>query len=75
MIEFNVLANAVQSHIHLNGLPMKTWFLENTTIDDWASVFETYNVFRTFAPGKEWNEQNIQAVRKMYNCVSFDYKK
>lgn len=75
MIEFNVLANAVQSHIYLNGLPMRTWFLKNTTIDDWASVFETYNVFRTFVSEKDWTEANIQAVRKMYDCVSFDYKK
>ncbi len=75
LMEFNVLSNAVQSHIRLNNTPMRTWFLENTTIEDWASVFETFNVFRTFVPEKEWNEANIQAVRKMYDCVSFDYKK
>lgn len=75
VIEFNVLSNAVQSHIYFNKLPMRTWFLKNTTIDDWASVFETYNVFRTFVPEKQWSEANIQAVRKMYDSVSIDYKK
>lgn len=74
IIEANVLANAVQSHIYLNGKPMRLWFAEDTNMDDWASVFETYNVFRTFVGDKTWTRFKIQAVRKMYDTVSLDYK-
>ena len=74
IMEANVLANAVQSHIYLNGKPMRLWFVEETNIDDWASVFETYNVFRTFIRDKEWSPFKIQAIRKMYESVSLDYK-
>lgn len=73
-IEANVLANAVQSHIYLNEKPMRMWFAENTSVDDWASVFKTYDVFRTFISDKEWSRFKIQAVRKMYDVVSLDYK-
>lgn len=74
IMEANVLANAVQSHVYLNGKPMRLWFAEETNIDDWAAVFETYNVFRTFVRDKEWSPFKIQAIRKMYESVSLDYK-
>ncbi|MGO5024494.1 hypothetical protein ACTQ4E_15635 [Lawsonibacter sp. LCP25S3_G6] len=74
IIEANVLANAVQSHIYLNGKPMRVWFAENTDINDWASVFETYDVFRTYHENKSWSPAKIQAVRKMYDALSLDYK-
>lgn len=74
-IEANVLANAVQSHISFNGMPMRKWFQENTSYDDWVSVFETYDIFRTFVPNKKWSRFKIQSIRKMYDMVSFDYKK
>lgn len=74
IMEANVLANAIQSHIYLNGKPMRLWFSEDTNIDDWASVFETYNVFRTFVRDKEWSPFKIQVIRKIYEAVSLDYK-
>ena len=74
IMEANVLANAVQSHIYLNGKPMRLWFAEDTNLDDWASVFETYNVFRTFVRDKEWSPFKIRVIRKMYEAVSLDYK-
>lgn len=74
IIEANVLANAVQSHIWLNGKPMCSWFVENTDVKDWASVFETYNVFRTFIEDKSWSPAKVKYVRKMYDATSIDYK-
>lgn len=74
IIEANVLANAVQSHIYLNGKPMRIWFAEDTDINDWVSVFEIYNVFRTFIKDKKWSPSKIQAIRKMYEAVLVDYK-
>lgn len=74
VMEANVLANAVQSHIYLNRKPMRVWFDEDTNLEDWASVFETYDIFRSFIPDKSWTQPKIQAVRKMYETVSIDYK-
>ena len=74
IIEANVLANAVQSHIFLNGIPMRQWFIENTNLDDWASVFEAYDVFRIFSNDKVWTRTKIQLVRRMFDAVSIDYK-
>lgn len=74
-IEANVLANAIRSHMHINGQILPLFFAKNTNINDWASVFETYNVFRTFIPHKSWTDAQIKSVRKMYDYVSLDYKK
>lgn len=80
IMEANVLANAVQSHIRFKSAngdpqPIREWFVENTDLEDWASVFETYNVFSTYIPDKDWTNVRIKAVRKMFDIVSLDYKK
>lgn len=75
IIEANVLSNAVKSHMHIGGIRLPTLVAQETDMEDWASVFEIYNVFRTHVPNKEWNEGRIQAVRKMYSLISLDYKK
>lgn len=73
-IEASVLANAVRSHMHIGGLRLPLCVAQETKIEDWASVFEMYNVFRMFVPHKEWTDNRIKAVRKMYDLVSIDYK-
>jgi hypothetical protein len=75
LIEANVLANAVQSHIWICGKPMRKWFAENTAMLDWSSVFEVYNVFRTFAMEKQWTNKKIRMVREIYDLLSIDYNK
>lgn len=71
----NILSNAILSHMSLCGKFSFDWFEENTNIADWASVFETYDVFRTFIPDKVWTGKRIKYVRKIYDSVSIDYKK
>jgi len=75
--EVSFLSNAVQRHICFGEkkLDIRTWFAENTNIEDWASVFEVYNVFRTFAPNKEWSDNKIKVVRSFYDTVSIDYSR
>lgn len=73
-IEANVLVNALRSHIRLDEVPLPRWIAEHTSIEDWASVFEIFNVFQTFVPGKEWTNSRIRSVRKMYDTLSVDYK-
>ena len=73
-IEANVLANAVRSHMHIGGLRLPLCVAQETKIEDWASVFDIYNVFQTFVPQKEWTGARIKSVRNMYDMLSIDYK-
>lgn len=76
LIEANVLVNSVQSHIGFGrGQSIKAWFRDNTNLNDWASVFKSYNVFATFEPNKEWTDTRIKTVRKCYDLTSLDYTK
>ena len=72
--EANVIANAIRSHSYINGRPLPQAIAEETNMDDWASVFQIYNVFRTYVEKKEWTEAKIKSVRKMYEMVSIDYR-
>lgn len=72
--EANVVANAVRSHSYIKGKPLPYAIAQETNMDDWASVFQIYNVFRTYVVNKEWTEERIKSVRKMYEMVSIDYK-
>ena len=74
-MEANVLSNAIRSHMFIGGVRLPLVFAQETSVEDWASVFEVYDVFRTFVPQKEWTDERIKLVRKMYNLVSIDYKK
>ncbi len=73
-IEAGVLTNAIRSHMHIGGIRLPLLVAQETTIDDWASVFEIFNVFQTFVPDKDWTDYKIKAVRKMYDLTSMDYK-
>lgn len=73
-IEANVLANAVRSHMYINKSILQVYIAQETAIEDWASMFEIYNVFRTFVPQKKWTDARIKLVRKMYDVLSVDYK-
>ena len=61
--------------MHLGGMSLLKCIAKETTMEDWASVFEIFDVLRTFVIPKEWPDERIQAVRKMYRMLSLDYKK
>lgn len=73
-IEANVLANAVRSHMFIDEKILPLLIVQDTGIEDWASVFEIFNVFQTFIPNKEWTDARIKIVRNIYDTISVDYK-
>ncbi len=75
IIEACVLANAVKSHMHLGGKRLPLCIAQETTMEDWASVFEVFDISRVFVIPKDWTDARIQSVRKMYGMLSLDYKK
>ena len=55
--------------------PIREWFLRNSSVKDWLSVFRQYNVFRAFVSEKEWNNRKkIRYVKELYSQSSYDYK-
>lgn len=53
-LEGNTLVNAIRSHMHLGGKPLPQVIAEETTIEDWASVFEIYDVSKTLKVNIYW---------------------
>jgi len=49
--------------------PVEKWFIENTNINDWASFFREYDVFKYATFEKNWSNKRIRAVRKLMNSV------
>ncbi len=58
-----------------HGIPLQQWFNENTTIDDWESVFKMYNVYQTFVRDKKWTKRIARSIKSMYKATGIDYKK
>ena len=46
----------------------KDWFRRETTIQDWASFIQEYNIFEIYEK-KSWNRQRIQNMRHLYDLV------
>ena len=48
------------------GTNIRKWFVENTTVEDWALVMEEYNVFQIFVSNKNWTNKRIRYVKEIY---------
>ena len=55
--------------------PLKEWFLKNTKIDDWISVFDEYGIFQVYVPNKKWTKKKVRHMKDIYKSISIDYKK
>ena len=53
----------------IDNIPVEKWFIENTSIDDWASFFRDYNIFKYASFEKNWPNKRIRSVRKLLNSV------
>lgn len=42
-----------------SGLLLKDWFVQETTVDDWAEFLKDYNLFSVYKK-KEWTDQRIK---------------
>ena len=69
-----VTASVMQSCMTYRGIGIKEWFVENTTIEDWASVMEAYNVFQVFVPDKDWTNKRIKYVKEIYTVLRMQEK-
>lgn len=74
-IESLVVVANMLTQMTYRKIPIREWFIQNSTSDDWANVFRDYDVFQAFVPNKDWTDtKKIRFVKEIYRKVSFDYK-
>lgn len=55
-----VTVSCMLMNMTYQGTNIREWFVENTTIEDWASVMKAYNVFQIFVQDKNWTNKRIR---------------
>jgi len=74
-IESLVVVATMLTHMTYRKIPIREWFIQNSTPDDWVNVFRDYDVFQAFVPIKDWTDKKkIRYLKEMYSKMSFDYK-
>lgn len=63
------LVTLLRERMLIDNIPVEEWFIENTSIDDWASFFRDYNIFKYASFEKNWPNKRIRSVRKLMNSV------
>jgi hypothetical protein len=69
-----VIVAKMLTNMTYRKIPIREWFIQNTIMEDWTTVFLEYNVFQVFISEKKWTNKKIRFVRNMYEKISFDYK-
>ena len=64
-----VTVASILLYMTYRGINIRKWFVENTTVEDWASVMETYNVFQIFVSDKNWTNKRIRYVKEIYTAL------
>ena len=74
-LESLVVVASMLKFMTYRNIPIREWFIQNSTPDDWATVFRDYDIYQAFVPAKDWTDKKkIRYVKDMYNKISFDYK-
>ena len=70
-----ILVSAMLLQMTYKKIPIRDWFVKNSSPEDWLSVFRNYDVFQTFNSEKDWsNKKKIRYVKEIYNAMTYDYK-
>lgn len=64
-----VTVSSMLMYMTYRGINIRKWFVENTTVDDWASAMKTYNVFQIFVSDKNWTNKRIRYVKEIYTSL------
>lgn len=64
-----VTVSSTLLYMTYRGTNIRQWFVENTTVEDWASVMEDYNVFQIFVSDKSWTNKRIRYVKEIYTSL------
>lgn len=62
-----IVAN-ILTHMTYQGLPLRDWFVCNTSQEDWKDVFLNYNINSVINIKKDWNNtRTIRYMKSLYN--------
>lgn len=64
-----VTVSSMLMRMTYQGTNIRKWFVENTTVEDWALVMEEYNVFQIFVSNKNWTNKRIRYVKEIYMAL------
>ena len=64
-----VTVSSILMRMTYRKINIRNWFIDNTTVEDWASVMEAYNVFQIFVPDKNWTNNRIRYVKEIYKAL------
>lgn len=64
----------LQAHMTYENIPIREWFIQYTSVDDWASILKEADLFSAIILPKEWTPKKIRFVKQLYNTFSIDYK-
>ena len=69
-----VTVSSMLMRMTYQGTNIRKWFVENTTVEDWASVMEEYDVFQIFVSNKNWTNKRIRYVKEIYKKLRQTHK-
>lgn len=64
-----VTVSSMLMRMTYQGTNIRKWFVENTTVEDWALVMEEYDVFQIFVSDKSWTNRRIRYVKEIYTAL------
>ena len=67
--EMLALVAWIKENIRIEDVPIKEWFIKNTTLEDWASFFKEYDVFKHVPTQKNWSGKYIGIMRRLMKRV------
>ena len=74
-LEAIVVVIDMSLHMTYRDIPIRQWFVEHSTEEDWISVFTNYDAFQIFDNHKDWNDnKKIRYMKQIYNAMSMNYK-
>ena len=70
-----VLSTLVRTQTIYRDIPLMDWFCENTSKDDWKSVFQKYNAFQIYNPNKLWTGSIVRNLKYLYqeSSIKLDF--
>lgn len=68
------IVGAMITNMTYSKISIRDWFIENTTYEDWASVFNEYNVYQAWVSDKVWTKKKVKYIKEMYGLISMNYK-
>ena len=69
-----VIIATVLTRMTFQGEIIREWFVNHTSMEDWANIAQEYNVAQCFVRDKEWTKKRINFVKEIYRATHTETK-